>query len=786
MRIATTTLISLCALAAQAATPVTVSGRISDPSSASLAGATVLLYNLNGSLAAMAASDESGVYQLSGLAAGQYWLTARQPGFADAKPERITLRDQPLDRNLQLTLGAVETQLTVTERGTLVPVDELSKSSDRIGAAQMRERGEFSITEVLRQTPGLRVQQLGGPGSLTRVHMRGGRAFDTSILIDGFRFRDAGAPQGDATGFLGDLMVLNTERIEVLRGSGSSLYGTNAIGGVANLVTDQGGGPFHGELSLEGGGLGFFRGVTRGAGGLWRNRLLYSAAISHLNVTRGLDGDDRVRNSGLQGSAQYRLAPRTTIGGRVFATGSHAGLNLNPSAAPSLIVPPGGEGIVAASPGGTFIPQMNDPDSSRHSRFFAGLVTLTHQFTPGATVRGHYHGFTTTRDNRDGPGGPGFQPAANNSNLFDGRIDTAGARGDFAFGGRNLLSLGYEYERETFDNRSRDENPTLLARIDARTRVAQGSHAAFAQHQTRLFTDRLQLSLSGRMQRFDLSRPTFEGGLPSYAGATISPPPNAYTGDIALSYFVPSTGTKLRSHAGNAYRAPSLYERFGTSFYAGSFSPYGDPRLSPERSLGLDAGFDQYFAGSKVRVSGTYFYTRLQQVIGFDFSGLIDFATDPYGRFGGYRNTGGGLSRGVEAAVEANPHRGTRLYASYTYTNADERASSLLGGSLRTIRVSGHMTSFTATQSLTRRLDVTFDLFAASSYLYPLYSEGSRPFSFNGPVKADISATYTVPLAENRRLQFFTRVDNMLNRTYYEDGFRNPKAWAIGGLRVLF
>lgn len=770
--------------ASAAAAPLTISGHISDPSGAALAGAQAVLLRHSGSIAAVATSDEGGLYTLTNLSLGDYWLTARREGFAEARPERVALRGEPLDRPLQLSLNAVETQLTVTETGALAPIDEISKSSDRISALQMRERAEFSIPEALRQTPGVRVQQLGGPGSLTRIHMRGGRAFDSSILIDGYRFRDVSAPQGDATGFLGDLLVLNSERVEVLRGSGSSLYGTNAIGGVANLVTDQGGGPLHGEVSVEGGGLGYFRGVTRMAGGLWDNRFLYSAGVTHLNVMRGMDGDDRVRNTGMQGSAQYRLGSRTTLGGRVFATGSYAGLNVSPAAMFSASVP--GSGIVAAVPSVTFTPQLNDPDSSRHARFFAGLFTLTRQLAPGSSLRGYYHGFTSSRDNRDGPLGGGFQPAFANNNLFDGRIDTGGARGDFSLGGTRQLSLGYEFERERFDNRSREENPAAAGGVYARTRISQASHALFAQQQMRLLTDRLQISFSGRMQRFSLGRPVFEGGFPSYAGAAITNPPNAYTGDIALSYFVPSSGTKLRSHFGNAYRSPTLYERFGTSFYGGFFSPYGDPRLAPERSLSFDAGLDQYFAGSKVRVSGTYFYTRLQQVIAFDFSGVIVPGTDPYGRFGGYRNTGGGLSRGVELALEANPRRGTRLSASYTFTNADERNSTLLNGSLRTIRVSDHMATFTATHAVTKRLDVTFDLFAASGYLYPFFLNGSRPFSFAGPVKADVSASYTVPLMETRRLQFFARVDNLLNRTYYEDGFRNPRTWAIGGLRVLF
>ena len=104
----------------------------------------------------------------------------------------------------------------------------------------------------------------------------------------------------------------------------------------------------------------------------------------------------------------------------------------------------------------------------------------------------------------------------------------------------------------------------------------------------------------------------------------------------------------------------------GASFFFGSFSPYGDPRLRPERSIAVDGGLDQYLLGNRLRLSGTFFYTRLQEVIIFDFSGAINPATDPFGRFGGYRNTGGGLVRGLEASFEIAPaagadHQGLRL-----------------------------------------------------------------------------------------------------------------------------
>jgi iron complex outermembrane receptor protein len=197
----------------------------------------------------------------------------------------------------------------------------------------------------------------------------------------------------------------------------------------------------------------------------------------------------------------------------------------------------------------------------------------------------------------------------------------------------------------------------------------------------------------------------------------------------------------------------------------------------------MDAGFDQYLASSRVRMSATYFYTRIQEAIIFDFSGAIVPATDPYARFGGYRNTGGGLARGVEVSVEANPARTLTLLSSYTYTNSDDRYSQFTSGVLRSMRIPNHMFTAVATQRLGRALQLTFDLFAGSSYLYGF---GGRAFEFDGPVKADIAASYTRTLGDRHGLEIFTRVENIFNRTYFEDGFQTPGTWATAGVKFRF
>lgn len=757
-----------------------IRGTLLDPARAAIGQAWVQLHSANNTATRRVQTGDTGEFIFSSLAPGDYLIEVQAHGLGGGPPRLVRLENgQKATVEIVLELDALPQRVVVTASGTPLSIDSTAKALDTIDMEAMEQRAEFSITEVLRQVPGMRLMQLGGPGAFTQVYTRGLRSFDTAVVIDGFRLRDAGSPQGDATAFLGDLLVVDPARVEVLRGSGSSLYGSHAIGGVIHIVTDEGGGPLHGEIATEGGGLGFFRGLARMSGSAAGQRLQYSAGMAHMNVSKGADGNDRARNSSLQGSSQFAFHPRSRLSARLWLSDTFAQLNSSPFAGPPANLP--ASGVIPAVPQVTFIPAPDDPDSRRTARQFSGLLAYSHELRPGTTVRLGYQGLTTSRDNRDGPGGLRFPPAFNNSALFDGAIHNIQGRIDSGLGRHQLVSAGYEFEQERFANLSSDENPNPAQRVFARTSVRQRSASAFAQDQLRLLDSRLLVSLSGRWQRFWLRQPEFEGGAPAYPIRRFDAPPDALTGDIAVAYML-RPGTKLRAHGGNAYRAAALYERFGSYFFGGSFSALGDPRLSPERALSMDAGADQYF-GSRVRTSLTYFYTQLQTVIAF--GSLL--GADPFGRFSGYRNTRGALARGVELSGEAALTRSTRVMASYTLTRSQQRTALFLEGFLYSPRIPRNMGTWLVSQRIGSRLEITGDMAWSGHSISPFFAgTGTRAFDFPGARKLDVAASYTVPLTDRWRFQLFTRIDNVLNRTWYEDGFRVPKAWAVGGLKLLF
>jgi iron complex outermembrane receptor protein len=773
-----------------------VTVRVIDPDRASLPNAEVTLHTRDGRIQISCVTDTAGACLFKQLTAGEYLIEAEARGFTRAATHvlRVERRsNQTLD--ISLSLAGVSEQVIVTAQSTVQSVDEVSKAVSVVDSRDIEERDESAVTDALRTVPGLRIQQLGGPGRLVSIKSRGLRNQDTAVLIDGLRFRDA--TTGDATSFLSDFLVTNIDRLEVLRGSGSSLYGTNAIGSAINIVTDEGGGPTHGSVLLEGGGLGLFRGRAQVAGG--SNHFTYSGGLTHLNVTRGIDRDDATRNISGQGRVVFRLSSITTLSGRALTGTSFVQLNNNPEVFGPLPL----TGIVDARPlsrpelrrfesgipiaqvqpdGANFIPDANDPDASAASRFFNGAIIFAQRPVETFGYSISYQGLATRRLNSNGPGGVSFQPFGGSTHTRDeGHIHTLNGRTDFRIGQHNFFNAGYELENVSFFNQSFGTTPI----DDVSTDVSERSHTFFVQDQLRFLNDRLQISAAFRAQFFSLNNPTFTpvGGAP-YAGIVTASPAAAYTGDGSIAYLFRTTHTKLRGHIGNGYRAPSLFERFGTAFFGGFFSPLGDPRLRPERSIAFDAGIDQSLADNRLRLSATYFYTRLQEVIGFDFGGNINPITDPFGRFFGFLNTGGGLARGLEASATTSPNRMLDVFVSYTYTNSDQKTPQVGGsGVISSLVIPNHQFAAVLTHRIGRRAFVNFDMTATSDYLAPVFP---RVYRFPGLIKADLGASYEFPMSERRRLRLFGYLDNLFDRDNFESGFQTPGRTARGGASFSF
>ncbi len=745
-------------------------------------------------------TDELGRYRIESIAGGDYLVQADSQDLARSAARLLTIQASD-SAGLDFTLGLAEvrTEIVVTATGAAQSTDEIAKSVDSVYAADMARNAEFSATEALRSLPGMRIQTLGGPGAFTRIMSRGLRPQDTAVTIDGLRFRDAATTQGDATPFLEDLVLVNTERIEVLRGTGSSIYGSNAIGGVVNLVTDTGGGPLHGDVKAEGGGLGMMRGLARLAGGSAAGRLNFSAGVQHMNVLSGRDGNDRYRTTSGQGSLQWRPGSTTSLSGHLWAADSFSQLNSPPYAAPAGNLPPRGAiraipvsldvqhrieaGLPFSYGNANFVPDLNDPDSSRSARFLSGAVIFNHQLTPHVSYCLSYHKVLTRRWFDDGPAGTQFPPPFSVSDRIHGGTDTVTAQTAMQLASWNQFSAGYEFERETYNSTHLDFAPASLAQ-DYFTAAGQKDHSVFFNDQFRLIESRLQIGISGRIQRFALPTPEFTGGASPYQGIAFRAPRNAKTGDLSAAYLVAGTGTKLRAHVGNGYRAPSIFERFGSTFFEGSFTPLGDPRLRPERTIAFDTGIDQYLLSQKVRISATWFYTNLQETIVFDFSGFLVPSQDPFARSSGYINTGGGIARGAELSMEASATQTLKLTAAYTYTNAAVRRSTVRDRDFfRMPFISPHQFSFTATQRLGRRIDLVGDVWIASEHP-AIFS--NRAFLFAGPRKVDLVGNYTVPLHDRTRVRFYGKVTNLLASEYLEGGYRAPGRWGIGGVSLEF
>jgi len=329
-----------------------------------------------------------------------------------------------MTRDIVLEIAGVHEQVVVTAASTPQAPEHVSRAVTVIDQQDADARDASAVSDVVALVPGCARATARAAGAFTTIQIRGLRDQDTAVVVDGLRLRDASATQADASGLIEDLMFTDASRVEVMRGSGSSLYGTNAIGGVINVITDEGGGRTRGSLLLEGGSSARFGDARNCSGGFLKDRIQYSLGLSDTDVTSGVGGDSPFRDVSTQGRVTFHFSPSIRLTARLFGADSfrqgprragsdriaHRVWNRQRDSAFSGVDQPLSERRAAFADEHRqplrFIPALDNPDATRAARFITAALDSEWRGVAGARLYGELSGFLSNgRRYGDGPAG---------------------------------------------------------------------------------------------------------------------------------------------------------------------------------------------------------------------------------------------------------------------------------------------------------------------------------------------------------------------------------------------
>ena len=205
---------------------VGLTGRVTDGHGGAVAAAEVRVRREDGSVSRRTASDAAGAFTIAALPAGDYVVEVEKAGFR-ADVALVSVAGVTVTHDVELGAAGVRESVVVTATGLPQSTLETSKAVSVIDSDEMAARNTVALSDAVRLTPGIQVRDAGGPGQIGSVRIRGLRSDGAAVLVDGLRLRDAASTQGDVTAFFSNLGMVDVDRVEVLRGSASSLYGTN-------------------------------------------------------------------------------------------------------------------------------------------------------------------------------------------------------------------------------------------------------------------------------------------------------------------------------------------------------------------------------------------------------------------------------------------------------------------------------------------------------------------------------------------------------------------------------
>jgi len=455
--------------------------------------------------------------------------------------------------------------VVVTATKTPIPLSHVTSAVEVITEADLQKQKFKTVADALRYSPGLAVFSSGGPGAETTIRMRGASHLQTLVLIDGAIVNSA------TQGFynFANLTTDNIERIEILRGPQSMLWGADAMGGVINITTKQGRGPLQASAFFE---YGSFQTIREGG--------QVSGQKGPVDVSMSLSRWDSTGFS----TANYRRGATERDAFRNWQASSKVGLTLPREGRLEFAFRWLNSDVhldsISPTPSDVFGSKTRDQEliytagyDQRITNWWTQKLTLAREedqslFDPGKFRRNLVTGVSSA-----------VTTAPNEVRTLSSRIEV---QENFQIGKPLRLVAGYQLREQ------RGENDTGLSDRTVK------SNAGFADAQLNV-QDRVFATAGVRQDSYNV-----------FGSAT--------TYRATAGYLVKETGTKIRSSYATGFRAPAINQLF--------FPNFGNPTLRPEKSRGFDVGVEQRLLGDRVHLSGGYFWNRFRDLI-------VNVAGDP-------------------------------------------------------------------------------------------------------------------------------------------------------------
>ncbi len=603
-------LLPLATLSVAAATlPGSLAGAVHTSDGLALAGIAVTLHGPVGERRVTTGPD--GAFRVGGLPAGEYTASVDAPGLELRGPAIVLVGAGESRLDLVLAPAPVSEHVVVSATRGEATLSSIGVAADVLDRERIDGRAAPSLLPLLQEVPGVATARAGQTGLQGSVFIRGGESRYARVLVDGVPVNQPGG----AFDF-GTALPFELERVEVVRGAASSLYGTDALAGVVSLETRRarpGEGP---SLRAEGEGGSFdwqrFTGATSGA----RGRFDWNAGVQRL-VTDNGEPNSRFEQTAAALSTGARIDRRTDVRAVVRFDDSTTGTP-GPTAfgRPDLDASFERRDLVVSA-------SMRRAAARLSQQLTAGYAR-TNQLSLDPLDSGpwvpQWGGATAAFPFYDLPNASGYQNRT-------ARL-TAGYQADLVLGARHLLTAGGEVEHETGEIGNRAE-PLL--------RPVRTNFGSYLQDRV-LLGRRAYLTVGGRIER--------NGSYGTHAVPRAA---------LALRLRDGDDATTLRASAGMGVKEPSFLESYGQFSYA-----KGNPDLEPERSTTFDLGVEQRLFGSRLRASVTAFHHEYRDQIAYT---IVDWNTYE----GTYVNLARTQARGIEVALEARPTQHLHLLGQYTH-----------------------------------------------------------------------------------------------------------------------